>query len=238
MSIFEDARKDTLDKRRLDDHRLKDSAVLTRLDPATGYTPLATAVVAGHAYLARDLIEWGANPAGLSGDGETPLLLAAWKAEKEQALLIHYLLRYAPKTVDMTCQAAGNKTPLMFAVEKEDLRSIRELRKHGASVGIKDDDGFSALQRAEAQAGGKGRKSLVMLALDPIQEKAVRDKVAMFALNSVLLVVSIADKLIKGALRAISRWNPSKLFKRKKVKVVRTSLFKAWISSGQIIFVH
>ena len=159
MSIFEDTRKDTLDKRRLDDHRRKDSAVLTRLDPATGYTPLATAVVAGHAYLARDLIEWGADPTGFSGDGEIPLLLSAWKEEKEQALLIHCLLRYAPKTVDMTCQAAGNKTPLMFAVEKKDLRSIRELKKHEASVSIKDGEGFSALQRAEAQAGGKGRKS-------------------------------------------------------------------------------
>lgn len=208
MSIFEDAQKGALVGRKLDRYIRDKPDILSEFDPATGWTPLATAVVGGFPDSVKDLIKKGADAGGLSRDGETPLLLAAWKTEKERPLIIHILLKHAPQLVNATCRAAGNKTPLMFAVEKQDLFSIRELRKLGASLDIKSDDGFTAEEMAKALPNRR-----VLLALGG--EMTVLATLASIILNFILYVLAYADMFFRGAIRHASKWNPAKFFSLK-----------------------
>jgi hypothetical protein len=203
MSIFEDARNGTLTGARLDNYIKNNPNILNQQDPSTGWTPLATAVVAGFPQEVEQLLKKGAKTDGLSRDGETPLLLATWKTTKERPLIVQLLLAKTPSSsVDTTCKVAENKTPLMFAIENKDLDSIRLLRKAGASLTIKNDDGFNAKEMAE------DTNNAVVRALNPDQERSLLGKLAATVVSVLLYIVAWVNATLNGLVRRASGMNP------------------------------
>jgi hypothetical protein len=150
-SIFEEARTGTLVGEKLLRHITDNPNALSEQDPSSGLTPLAIAVAEGFPQEVKQLLKNGAKADAVCRDGETPLLLAAWKTVSERPLVIQHLLDsdMAPGSIDATCEAAENKTPLMFVIQKKDIDSIRMLRRAKASLSIKDNDGFNAKELAE-----------------------------------------------------------------------------------------
>jgi len=145
MSIFDDARRGALFGVRLDNWLRSDRSALSSYDSSTGWTLLATAVASGFPAQVEQLLERGAVANVRCRNGETPLLLATWKAPTERALMVQMLLAYLPKeSINDTCSLAGNNTPLMFAVERVDADSVRLLARAGAKLNIKNDDGDTA----------------------------------------------------------------------------------------------
>jgi hypothetical protein len=205
MSIFEDARKGALTGVKLDSYIKSNSNILNQRDPSTGWTPLATAVVAGFPQEVEQLLEKGAKADGLSRDGETPLLLATWKTTKERPLIVQLLLAKTPSSsVDTTCKAAKNKTPLMFAIENKDLDSIRLLRKAGTSLVIKDDDGFNAKEIARGTKDGA-----VFLALNPARKLGPWKKGAAIAISVLLYIGACVNCALCGIVCKASGPNPT-----------------------------
>lgn len=206
MSIFEDARSGNLNKSRLDSYLSDDPIILAEQESSSGLTPLGIAVVEGFPEEVQLLLKKGAQPDGLSGNGATPLLLAAWKATKERPRIIQLLLAKIPSgdvSIDATIPAAENKTPLMYAIEKKDLDSIRMLRTARASLTIKNDDGFNAKEVAEYLDD-----EAVLLALYPKKEKVGLAKLAAVVVSFLLNIVAWVNVALGGVIRQVFGLNP------------------------------
>ncbi len=194
MSIFDDARRGALVGARLDNWLRYSSGALNSQDPSTGWTLLATAVASGFPNQVEQLLERGANATLRCRNGETPLLLAAWKTPTERPLIVQMLLSYVPKkSVDDTCDLAENNTPLMCAIEKLDVESVRLLAKAGARLHVKNDDGFDAVEVAK----NTGKHS-VRNALDPDMEQSYLARLASNVITVGRHVVSWVDKKFNG----------------------------------------
>ncbi|UKZ70763.1 uncharacterized protein TrAtP1_011733 [Trichoderma atroviride] len=203
MSIHEDAKQGILVGNVLDSYIKNNQDILEEQNSESGLTPLAIAVTEGFPDEVEELLEKGAKADGLSRDKETPLLLAAWKAKKERARLIQLLLKkIPPSSVDSTCDVAGLKTPLMFAIENKDLESIRLLRKAKASVDIKNKEGFTAEQMARYT-----NNPAISLALDVNEEKAAIGLLASKVVDLLLYIVDWVKKTVKGALFMVPKAN-------------------------------
>lgn len=206
MSIFEDARAGNLNKSRLDGHLSKDSKILNQQDPGSGLTPLGIAVVGGFPEEVELLLKEGAKPDGLSRNGETPLLLAAWKATKERPRIIQLLLAKIPSgdpSIDATIPAAEGNTPLMYAIKSKDLDSIRMLRTARASLTIKNDKDINAKEVAEYLDD-----KAVLRALDPEKEKSDLSKLAATVLGFLLYIVAWVNAALGGVIRRVLGLNP------------------------------
>ncbi|KAI5868238.1 hypothetical protein GGS23DRAFT_592026 [Durotheca rogersii] len=202
MSIHEDARKGILVGDVLDNHIKK---IFTEQDPDSGLTPLAIAVVEGFPEEVEQLLKKGARADGLSKKGETPLLLAAWKTLRERARIIQLLLAggFLPGFVDKTCSEARNNTPLMFAIQKGDLESIRLLRKAGASLRITNDDNKSA----EDMAKEKNEKAIYR-ALDPDEEPLRLARLTNDIVDYLRYIIAWVNESSNGAVRDVSGLDP------------------------------
>ncbi|KAI1170930.1 hypothetical protein F4777DRAFT_567492 [Nemania sp. FL0916] len=197
MSIFEDIRNGALTKAKLSDWFNLKSTILNEQEPTTGWTPLATAVVAGFPDEVDQLLSKGADPDGRCRNEETPLLLATWKTTKERPLIVQKLLkRVSPNSIDATCMAADNNTPLMYAIEKADLDTIRMLRKADASIQIKNNDGFTAEELS------KNSKSSVRNAFN-LEEQSNLAKVADLVIRSVLYVINWVNVAFNGVMKML-----------------------------------
>ncbi|KAL8354818.1 hypothetical protein RB601_000537 [Gaeumannomyces tritici] len=198
MSIFKDAREGTLDCAKLRSYLENNPNILDDVDPESGLTPLGIAVVEGLPDVVEELLKNGAQTGHQSIDNATPLLLAAWKTVKERPLIMQKLLKdmdlkgMTPKLVNRTVKATGNKTPLMLVIEKEDLVCVRMLRSAGASLNIKNDDGFTAEEMA------KFSKNLaVMRALrGDEKEKELLAKLASGVVSLLLYVITFLRNLV------------------------------------------
>jgi hypothetical protein len=203
MSIFEDARKGILVGDRLDNYVKRNANILNEQDLSSGLTPLAIAVVEGFPEEVEQLLKKDAKVDGRSRNGETPLLLAAWKTTNERVLIIQLLLSKTP-SVDTTCSAAENKTPLMYAIENKDIDSIRMLRKAGANLKIKNDEGFNAKEVAIYTDD-----SAVLRALYPDKEQFYLAKVAAVVIEFILFILAWLNGAIKEVVRRASSLNPA-----------------------------
>ncbi len=194
MSIFDDARGGALIGARLNNWLRYNTSALNSQDPSTGWTLLATAVVSGFPNQVERLLERGAKANLRCKNGETPLLLAAWKTPIERPLIVQMLLSYIPKeSIDDTCDLAENNTPLMFAIEKLDVDSVRLLAKAGARLHVKNDDGFDAVEVAK----NTGKHS-VRNALDPEKEQSYLARLASNVITFGRHVVSWVDNKFNG----------------------------------------
>ncbi|KAF5642777.1 transcription factor [Fusarium tjaetaba] len=200
MSIFQDARNGTLSKYKIDTYLKTDPNILESIDPSTGNTPLGTAVVAGIPNVVENLLKKGAKADAPSRDGETPLLLATWMTTKERPRIVQLLLASTPAgSVDSTTDAAGNKTPLMFAIQKRDIQSIRNLRRAGASLTVKNAAGTTAQDDAVAT-----KDMAVVRALDPDKERGLSGMVTDMVLAFLLYIVAWVNGALEDAVRRAS----------------------------------
>ncbi|KAK4458192.1 hypothetical protein QBC42DRAFT_186588 [Cladorrhinum samala] len=190
------------------------------LGPKTGLTPLAAAVVSGNADEVQQLLEKGADPNERSLNGETPLLLAAWKAAREAPLITQLLLsKLSRDSVDDTCDAAENKTPLMCAIERAaasksslDLEVIRLLRSAGASLAIRNNDGFNATEVAKGLKVGATsivRMKAIFRALHPESERSSLATLNSVVVSFLLFVVGAVNNLSDGAVDRLSGGKPT-----------------------------
>jgi ankyrin repeat protein len=205
MSIFEDARNGILVGDRLDYYIKNNPNILNQQDPASGLTPLAIAVVRGFPEEVEQLLKKGAKADALSRNGETPLLLAAWKTTNERPLIIQLLLAKTPSSsVDTTSRVAENKTPLMYAIENKDIDAIKMLRRAEASLTIKNDDGFNAKEVAE-----NTKDSAVLRALDPDKELADIARLTALVVSLILgYIVAWVNANLNGVIRRVFGLNP------------------------------
>ncbi|EOD45654.1 putative ankyrin repeat protein [Neofusicoccum parvum UCRNP2] len=171
-------------------------------DPVSGLTPLAVATIEDNADKVRQLLKQGAKVDARSRDRETPLLLAAWKTNYNRARIIQLLLEKAPP-VDATCPKAENNTPLMFVVLKKDLESIRLLRKAGASLTKKNNNGFTATKLAEDT-----NDKAVILALTPAKERSALAQLVDLVVGFLLFIIAWVNDKAKGVVRQVSGLNP------------------------------
>lgn len=197
MNIHQDVRNGTLTGSRLDKYIEANRTILEQKDPVQGLTPLGAAAIAGNADEVLLLLKRGAKADSLSKNGETPLLLAASKAEKNRARIIQLLLAKAPpSTIDATSPLVGNNTPLMYVVQKKDVESIRLLRTARASLTLANDDGKNAQSLAEDTYD-----NVVIRALNPEKEKGdsrqLVDMVVGFLLFIVAWVNKAADRVVR-----------------------------------------
>ncbi|GME55972.1 uncharacterized protein GIQ15_02344 [Neofusicoccum parvum] len=171
-------------------------------DPVSGLTPLAVATIEDNADKVRQLLKQGAKVDARSRDREAPLLLAAWKTNYNRARIIQLLLEKAPP-VDATCPKAENNTPLMFVVQKKDLESIRLLRKAGASLTKKNNNGFTATKLAEDT-----NDKAVSLALTPAKERSALAQLVDMVVGFLLFIIAWVNDKAKGVVRQVSGLNP------------------------------
>ncbi|KAM0265122.1 hypothetical protein ACHAQJ_000274 [Trichoderma viride] len=210
MGIHYDARKGTLVGSILTSYIEGNPDLINEQDPVEGMTPLAAAVLEGHVEVVRQLLRRRAKPDAPCRNGETPLLLAAWKASSNRSRIIQLLLQIKkiPKGyVDATCKLAGNNTPLMFILRKTqpvDIDSIRLLRKAGASLTLENDDGVSAEEMAEESDNKK-----VMQAIYPENEQSSLQKLSALVTSFLLFVIAWANNALKGVIRRNHGLNPA-----------------------------
>lgn len=197
MSIFDDARNGTLIGARLDNWLKLGTTDLNAQDPSSGWTLLATAVASGFPNQVDQLIKKGAEVNRLCRDLETPLLLATWKTENERPLIVQILLAQSQSKaiIDTTCAIAENKTPLMYAIERADIESVKLLRKAGASLQIKNNDGFNAKEVAQ----NTGKKA-ILRALNPEKEQTDLARLAANVITFILHVVAWVDSALNGVI--------------------------------------
>ncbi|GAP84999.1 putative ankyrin repeat protein [Rosellinia necatrix] len=227
MGIHEDVRQGKLVEYLLDSYIRANPNVLDEQYPSDGRTPLGAAVVAGYTDMVKLLLKKLARADAPSKGGWTPLLLAATTTRWDYRPRIIQLLleRTPPNSVDKTGPVAGNKTPLMFAIKNKDIESIRLLRRAGASLDVKNDDGLTANQMAIAASD-----ETITQALYPEKEEASFRKISSLVVSVLLTVVSrinvvvrnfanrvvqmapgVAEKVKRGIEKLINRGtNPSK----------------------------
>ena len=149
MGIHEDARQGTLVGDTLTRYLKNNPDILNEQDPATGRAPLATAAVAGFADVVDQLLKKGAKADALSRDGETALLLTTRETTRNRPRIVQLLLSKTPAgSVDATTAADSNNTPLMHAVLRKDVESIKLLVKAGASRTVTNNSGLTAIAAA------------------------------------------------------------------------------------------
>ncbi|KAJ6452278.1 hypothetical protein C8R45DRAFT_85992 [Mycena sanguinolenta] len=205
MSIHEDARQGKLIGDTLTRYVLNNPNILSEQDPATGRAPLATAAVAGFADEVEQLLKRGAKADALSRDGETALLLATRETTRNRPRIVQLLLSKTPaSSVDATTSADGNKTPLMHAVLREDVESIRLLAKAGASLTATDDNGLTAEQMAAASSN-----KAVARALDPEKEQSALGKLTSLVGSVLLYIVAWVNKTANGVANRLFGLNPT-----------------------------
>ena len=193
MSIFDEARRGTLNAARLTYNELNSQ------DPSTGWTLLATAVVSGFPNQVEQLLERGAKATLHCKNGETPLLLAAWKTPKERPLIVQKLLIHVPKeNIDDTCKPAEYNTPLMCAIENLDVDSVRLLARAGARLHIKNGDGFNVVEVAK----NTGKRS-VQNALKPEEEQSNLMRLASGVITFMRHVVSWVNDKFQNAMSKV-----------------------------------
>jgi len=197
MDIHQDVRNGTLTEARLNKYIEADRTVLEQQDPAEGLTPLGAATVAGNANEVLLLLKSGAKADTLSKDGETPLLLAASKTDKNRARIIQLLLAKTPSSaIDATSSSADKNTPLMHVVQKKDVESIRLLRKARASLTLTNDDGYNAKDLAD-----KTYDRVVIRALNPEKEKGEFEELVDMVVGLLLFVVAWVNRTANEVVR-------------------------------------
>ncbi|KAI0882479.1 uncharacterized protein GGS22DRAFT_195754 [Annulohypoxylon maeteangense] len=192
MSIFEDARKGILTRARLNSWLKPNSTIINMREDSSGWTLLVTAGVSGFQKQVDQLLLKGADVDLPCKDGETPLL-ATWKTKNERPLIVQTLLRHKPRSIDKTCGLAMNNTPLMYAIEKADIETVRLLRRVGASLEIKNNDGFNAKEVAQ----NTGNKA-ILRALDPSKEQFDLMRVASDVVTFILYIIFTVGYLLDG----------------------------------------
>ncbi|KAJ6452284.1 ankyrin repeat-containing domain protein [Mycena sanguinolenta] len=204
MTIHEDARQGKLIEGTLTRYLQNNPNILNEQDPATGRAPLATAAVAGFADEVEQLLERGAKADALSRDGETALLLATRETTRNRPRIVQLLLSKTPAgSVDATSVADGNKTPLMYAVLREDVESIRLLVKAEASLTVTNDNGLTAEQMAAASSN-----KAVVRALDPEKEQSTLVKLVTVVGSVLLYIIAWVNKTANGVANRLFGLNP------------------------------
>ncbi|KAJ7848621.1 hypothetical protein B0H14DRAFT_2767474 [Mycena olivaceomarginata] len=204
MGIHEDARQGRLVGDTLTRYLLNNPNILDEQDPATGRAPLAIAAVAGFADEVEQLLQKGAKADALSRNGETALLLITQETSRNRPRIVQLLLSKTPAgSVDATTAADGNNTPLMHAVLRRDVESIRLLVKAGASLTATNDSGLTAEQMATASSD-----KAVARALNPEKEPSIFAKLASVVGSVLLYTVAWVNKTAKGVVRRLFRLNP------------------------------
>lgn len=202
MGIHENAAEGSLLGGSLINYIKNDPNVLNEQDPVGGLTPLAAATVGGHVKEVEQLLKKGAKADAPSGNGETPLLLAAWKAKNNRARIIQLLLgKTPPGSIDATCPIAENYTPLMWAVTNKDIESIRLLRGAGASLEVQNDDGTNAEDMAEEIEDMAVSRAL------RLDEPSLISKLASAVVYFLLFIIAWLNSA-KGVVRRIYGLNP------------------------------
>jgi ankyrin repeat protein len=204
MGIHEDARQGRLVGDTLTRYLLNNPNILDEQDPATGRAPLAIAAVAGFADEVKQLLQKGAKADALSRNGETALLLTTQETSRNRPRIVQLLLsKTTAGSVDATTAADGNNTPLMHAVLRRDVESIRLLVKAGASLTATNDSGLTAEQMAAASSD-----KAVARALNPEKEPSIFAKLASVVGSVLLYTVAWVNKTAKGVVRRLFRLNP------------------------------
>ncbi|KAI2619927.1 hypothetical protein GGR54DRAFT_601838 [Hypoxylon sp. NC1633] len=122
----------------------RDKDIINKQDPTTGLTPLAKALLMGSATTVKLLLDNGANPDQKTGDGRTPLYLAA-DARSQRARMIQLLIDKKPTTIDeVVAPYVPSNTPLMAAIRRGDPAAVKLLVKFGASKDTKNTNGQTA----------------------------------------------------------------------------------------------
>ncbi|KAK7752770.1 hypothetical protein SLS62_005322 [Diatrype stigma] len=202
MGIHEDAAAGSLVGPRLVNYIKNGPNVLNEQDPVGGLTPLAAATVRGYVKVVEQLLRKGAKADALSSNGESPLLLAAWKAKNNRARIIQLLLGKTPSdSVDATCPSAENYTPLMWTIMNKDIESIRLLRRAGASLEVQNDDGINAEEMAEEVEDMAVSRAL------RLDEPSLLSKLASAVVYFLLFIIAWLNRA-KGAVRRVFGLNP------------------------------
>jgi ankyrin repeat protein len=203
MGIHEDAQQGTLVGDTLTRYLKQNPNILNEQDPATGRAPLATAAVAGFADVVEQLLKKGAKAEALSRNGETALLLTTRETTKNRSRIVQLLLSKTPDSlVDATTAADSNNTPLMYAVLKKDVESIRLLVKAGASPTAPND---SDLTPEAAAASDKAVKR----ALDPESERGAFAQLADLVGGFLLYIVAWVNKTADDVVKKLFGLNPT-----------------------------
>ena len=202
MGIHEDARNGTLIDLVLNKYLQDNPSILSEQDPTEGLVPLAAAVVGAYVDEVEQILGKGAKADALSRDGETPLLLAARKASTNRSRIIQLLLDKTPKeSIDATVSTVKNNTPLMFVVQKKDVESVRLLRRAGASLAAKNDDGITAQEMAE-------KSSPEYRALEPDLELTALEKLSAMVTKFLLFIVAWSNDAYNGVMKRLYGLNP------------------------------
>lgn len=198
MSIYQDIQNGTLTEAKLNKYIRADRTVLESQSPIVqGLTPLGLATVTGQANMVLLLLKSGAKADTVSQTGETPLLLAASKTEKNRSRIIQLLLAKTPSSaIDATVASANKNTPLMYVVMKEDVESIRLLRRARASLKLTNDDGYNAEDLAH-----KTYNRVVIRALNPEKEKGDFDILIDMVVGLLLFIVAWVNKTADEVVR-------------------------------------
>lgn len=111
-----------------------------------GYTPLHLAAFFGHAKIAEELLDWGAEAALASRNAMrvTPLHSAA---AGRHAAVVELLIAGG---ADVNAQSAGGHTPLHSAAQNGDSTTAGLLLAAGAEPSIRDADGLTPADMAGA----------------------------------------------------------------------------------------
>lgn len=116
--------------------------------------------------------------------------------------MINYIT--PPGSVDATCPIAKNNTPLMFAITKKDIESIRLLRKARASLTLKNNNDVNAEDVAE-----ETKDKAVIRALDPDKEQSALAKLAALVVSFLLFIVAWVNDAANGVVRRMYGLNPN-----------------------------
>lgn len=179
--------------------------ILNEQDPATGRAPLATAAVAGFADLVEQLLRKGARANALSRNGETALLLTTRETSRNRPRIVQLLLsKTLASSVDATTAADGN-TPLMHAVRRRDVESIKLLVKAGASLTATNNSGLNARGMVAAS------DQAVKRALDPETDQLKLAKLTDIVGSFLLYIVAWVNKTADGVMRKLFGLDLAKL---------------------------
>ncbi|KAI0409924.1 hypothetical protein F4802DRAFT_542637 [Xylaria palmicola] len=146
MSIWDDAGAipPVLDTVKLQAYLNGKPDIINEIEPKSGLTPLAKALLSGNATTVKLLLDNGASADKKTADGRAPMYLAA-DAPRERRRMIQLLLDKNPATFDDEGPAfAQNNTPLMAAVKRDDPEAVRLLVERGASKEKKNSAGKTA----------------------------------------------------------------------------------------------
>jgi ankyrin repeat protein len=116
-----------------------------------GYTPLHLAAFFGHARIAEELLDWGAEAslASRNAMGVTPLNSAA---AGRHAAVVELLIAAG---ADVNARSAGGHTPLHSAAQNGDAATAELLLAAGADPAIRDSDGLKPADMAGAAGYGE-----------------------------------------------------------------------------------